>query len=828
MRDLWHEIRLALRGLVRAPGFAITAVLTMAAALGGAVVVFAMADAVLLRPLPYRDPATVVSVTLVTRDTDRYPLSVPDFLEYRRETRSLSDLAAGAGMGANLSGSGDAERLQGMRVSGNLFTLLGVTAESGRTLLPEDDRANAKVVVLTHGLVARRFAGDAAIVGRAIVLNGEPYEVVGILPASFRFMSQTAEFAVPLAAEHDPVRENRRAMSSLRGVGRLAPGVTPEMATAEMSATAARLAKEYPDANATKLAVRVAPYQDDLTAAARPALLVLAGAVGCVLLIACANLAGLMLVRAAGRGRELAVRAALGATRGRLARLILIECGCLAAAGVALGLLLALWATQGLALLAPRVLPRAHEIALDGRAVAFAGFAAVVATLLIGLWPAVLAARTGLGEALAPGEASRRAAARSRGTASDLLAGGRTSRRRVRRLLVVGEVALAMILLAGAGLLLRSFAQLLAIDPGFDPEGVVIARLSLPKARYAKPEEMNIFHDRLRPLLQALPGVETAGFISISPMSGTLGSADFWDADHPPADPNAVEAAHYRVVGPGCFEALGMRLVRGRGFEPTDDARAPLVVIVNRTLAERTFHDRDPIGRSIMMDDQPQGARRLTIVGLVEDVRHESPDVPPVPDVHVPIAQVNGNVAAFLANNQYWALDAGGNPADLARAVRAAVQSLDPEIAASDVRPLEDYVGDAVGTRRLSLRLTALFAAAALLLSAMGLYGLVAYSVGQRTREIGIRMALGARAVDVERQIAGEGVRLAGAGLLAGLAGALLLGRLVRGLLFGIPPHDPATFLLVALLLGGVTLAAAWLPSRRAGRVDPAIALRAE
>jgi putative ABC transport system permease protein len=821
MRDLIHEIRLVLRALRRAPGFTVAAVLTMAAALGGAIVVFAMADAVLLRPLPFRDAATVVSVALVTRDTDRYPLSVPDYLEYRRETRSLVDLAAGGGLGASLTGSGDAERLQGMRVSGNLFTLLGVSAEHGRTLLPDDDRANAKVVVLTHGLVARRFASDPSIVGRSITLNGEPYEVVGILPEKFRFMTQAAEFAVPLAAEHDPMRDDRRAMGTLRTVGRLAPGATPGTATLEMSALAARLSAQYPDANATKLSVRVAPYQGEVTAAARPALLVLAGAMGCVLLIACANLAGLLLVRASGRRREMAVRAALGATRGRLARLILLESACLAAGGVTLGILLATWATQSLSLLGPRVLPRAHEIALDGRALLFAAGVAALSALLIGAWPAILASRTGLQEA--DGAAVARAP-----RAADLGPGGRSTRRRARGLLVVVEVALAMILLAGAGLFIRSFGRLLAVDPGFDSDGVLIARLALPKSRYAAPETMIAFHDRLRPLLLALPGVTAAGFISISPMSGPLGSADYWDADHPPADLHAVGAAQYRVIGPGCFAAFGMRLLRGRDFEPTDDARAPGVVIVNRTLAEHTFGDADPIGRSIMIDDSPEGPRRLLIVGLVEDVRHESPDAPPVPDVHVPIAQVNANISPWLANNQFWALRATGNPALLARAARAAVASVDPEVAASDIRPLDDYLADSIGTFRLSLRLITLFATASLALAAMGLYGLIAYSVGQRTREIGIRMALGARAADVERQIVGEGVRLAGAGLLAGLAGALLLGRMVRGLLFGIPPHDPATFTLVALLLGGVILAASWLPSRRAGRVNPAIALRAE
>jgi putative ABC transport system permease protein len=339
---------------------------------------------------------------------------------------------------------------------------------------------------------------------------------------------------------------------------------------------------------------------------------------------------------------------------------------------------------------------------------------------------------------------------------------------------------------------------------------------------------MNAFHDRLRPLLLALPGVTAAGFISISPMSGPLGSADYWDPEHPPADPHAVDAAHYRVVGPGCFAALGMRLLRGRDFAPTDDARAPMVGIVNRTLAERTFPGADAVGRSLMIDDTPEGPRRLEIVGVVEDVRHEALDTPPVPDVHIPIAQVNANISPWLANNQFWALRAGGNPATLARETRAAVQSIDPEVAASDIKPLDDYLADAVGTFRLSLRLIAVFAAASLLLAAMGLYGLIAYSVGQRTREIGIRMALGARAADVEREIVGEGVRLAGAGLGAGLAGALALGRMVRGLLFEVPPHDPATFALVALLLGGVSLAASWVPSRRAGRVNPAIALRSE
>jgi predicted permease len=818
MTDLLKEIRLAARTLWRVPGFTIAAVLTLAAGIGANALVFMVVDAVLVRALPFRDAGRIVYVSLVTRDTPKYPLSIPDLIEYQRETRSLADMAGVAGANVSLTGSGDAERIQGVRASGNLFSMLGVEAVLGRTLLPDDDHAKAAVVVLTDGLWRRRFGGDRGVLGRSIVLNGDAYEVVGVLPPRFRFMAQSAEFAIPLAAEHDPARADRQAMNMLRVAARLAPGATAEQAAAEMTAMARRLQKQYPDSNATKQGVSVTPYRDEIVGEVRPVLVMLFGAVACVFLIGCANLAGLTLVRAAGRSREMAVRAALGATRWQLTRQILIEALLLSCVGGALGFVMTFASVPFLSSLKPRLLPRAHEIGVDLRVLAFAAVAAVLAGLLVGLWPALRASRLALAGAIHG----------SAGAAGEAAVLGRTARSRARRLLVAAEVALSMLLLAGAGLFLRSLDRLLSVDTGFDSRNVLIARLALPKGKYGNSEAMVQFHDRLHPMLAALPGVKSAGMISIAPMSGVLGSADFWDADHPPADPHAVEAAHYRVIGKGCIEALGMRLVRGRGFAPSDDARSPAVVIVNQRLVDLTFPGVDPIGRHLMVEDNLTGARRLEIVGVVADVRHESLDVSAVPDVHVPVAQIHPNLAPWVANNQFWALRTAGDPRPLARAVQVAVREIDPDVAASDIRTFDDYLDDATGTRRLSTRLIGAFALGALFLAAMGLYGLVAFSVGQRTREIGIRMALGARAADVQRLVVGEAVRLSVAGLLAGLAAALLLTRLMSGLLYQIPAHDPLTYAAVAALLALVTLMASWLPARQAGRVDPATALRSE
>jgi len=821
MGDLAPEIRQAVRSLRRAPGFTAAAIATLGFGLGASVLVWGTLHAVLFRSLPFRDPGAIAAIFLITPDNGRFPLSIPDLLDYQAESKSFEGMVGVAGQSLNLTGQGDAERLQGVRATGNFFDLLGVRAQIGRTLRPEDDLSGARLAVLGDGLWRRRFGADPAVVGRTLLLNGEPHEVVGVLPRRFRFPGGSAELAVPLAAGRDPVRQDRRAVGILRTIGRLRPGVTLAAARAEMNAIAARLRESYPDANATKIGVNVTPYLEEITGAVRPSLFLLGGAVLCVLLIGCVNLSGLALVRASGRSRELAIRMALGATRGRLARLVLIEALLLAAAGGLAGGVAALWGMQALGALPPRVLPRAHEVGPGAFTFLFGVGLAIAAGLLSGALPAFLAGRTepiaGLkGESARPGPSRL---ARWLAIAPLL---------RSRRLLVGVEVALAMLLLAGTGLLLRSFVRLNDVDPGFEQRQVLVARLALPKGRYARPEPMVRFHDELLDRLRLLPGVEAAGMISIAPMSGPLGSADVRREDRPPADPNAGMAAHYRVVSPGYFATMRIPLLAGRDFEASDRVSAPAVGIVNATLARLLFPGEDPIGRTLVVDDAPAGPRRVTIVGVVRDVRHEGLDVPPIPDLHLPAAQVIPDVVQWLANNQFWSIRTAGDPAGLARAVKETVRGLDPDVSTSGLKTQKAIVDEAAGTERLSLCLVMAFAGAALLLAAMGIYGLVAFSVSQRRREIGIRIALGARGRDVERLVAGEGVRLAGAGLLAGGIAALPLCRLLAGFLFGIAPHDPATFAAVATTLFGVALLAAWIPARSAARIPPNEALRAE
>jgi putative ABC transport system permease protein len=816
VRDVYGDLKHGIRGLLQSPGFTAAAVLILGVGIGANAAIFSMVNAVLLRDLPFRDPDRLVWVWIATKDRDRYPLSIPDFMDYRREARGLTDLAAVAGWPANLTGPEETERLQGARVGGNLFALLGATPALGRTLRPEDDREAARVVVLTHGLWQRRFGGDPAILGKALRLNGDSYAVVGVMPPRFFFPLAEAELAIPLAAEHDPWRLDRRSVNFLRVVARLRDGVTPAQAEAEMSGIARRLQKTYPASNATKAAINIRPYHEEVTGNYRLALWVILGAVGFVLLIGCANLAGLLLVRAASRRREMALRVALGATRGRLLRQLLTESLLLSSAGGVLGLVLSAWGLQALVALCPATLPRADTIGLDGRVLLFTLGVSALTGLLFGIGPAMRGSRVDPNRDLKDG----------RGPAGGAPDGG------ARDLLVAAEVALAMVLLAGAGLYVRSFARLQGIDPGFDAENVLVARLSLPRQKYARPEALAQFHDRLLPRLRTLPGIESVGVISILPLSTPIATADFWVADRP-VDPEQVQAAHYRMISPDYLRTLRIRLVRGRSLTERDDARRPPVVLVNETLAARYFPREDPVGRHLMIDDADAGPRAAEIVGVVADVRHQGLDAEPVLDVYVPHLQVHADTAVWLANNQFWVLRAAApgmalENAAFARAVRREVAAVDREVAASDIRPLEAYVADSIGLRRFNLRLVAIFAATALMLAAMGLYGLVAYSVGRRTREIGIRVALGARRGDILGLILGAGLRVLAIGMGAGLCGALALTRLLQGLLFGVRPHDPATFAAVAGVLGAVALLASWIPARRAARIDPARALRTE
>jgi putative ABC transport system permease protein len=805
MRDSLVEIRQAARGLARARGYTLSVVLILGLAVGANVTVYGVVHAVLERPLPFRDPERVVAMFLRVRDGDRYPLSVSELLRYRSESRTLADLAGMAGMSVNMTGDGEAERVSGLRAGGNLFALLGVGAEIGRTLLPSDDASGARVAVITDGLWRRRYGADPGVVGRTLRLNGESYELVGVLPPAFRFPSALAEVAVPLAAERDPMRQNLRAEGTLRCVGRLRPGVTIAEAEAELGRLVPRLNEESGDRTGSKLGVHLAPYLDDMIGGVRRWLWALEAA-----------LAGLSWLRAAGRSRELAVRSALGATASRLTRGSLVESPWLGAAAGVVGGFAAWWGLLGLAGLAPRTLPRAHEIVFDLPVALFGVVLALGGGLLAAAWPALLASRVRLIPALKEGGAPTSGS------------GGR-ARTRTRRALVAAEIALAMLLLAGAALFLRSFVRLVGVDPGYDTHGVLIARLALPRGRYGDPAVLVRFHDRLHDALRTLPGVESAALVSIAPMSGPLGSADVWRGDRSETDPGVVQTAQYRVISPDYLETVRTPLVRGRAFGGSDRADAPPVAIVSRLLADQIYaKSEDPIGRTLMVDDRPAGARPVTVVGVAADVRHEALDAPPVPDIYLPIAQLIPEGTAWLANNQFWAVRAHGRPETLARAIQESVRTLDADVAAGNIRPFDAYLEDSVSLPLLVLRLVGLFAAAALVLSATGLYGLVSYSVGQRTREIGVRMALGAGRSDVRRLVLSEAVSLALCGVAAGTVLTLALTRLVEGLLFGVAPGDPLALALAAASLLSAALAASWLPARSAMRISPLLALRSE
>jgi putative ABC transport system permease protein len=785
----------------------------LALGIGVNTVIFSMVSAVILKPLPFEEPDRLHWVWSVRPDIDRYPFSLPDFMDYKDQNRTLESLSAFARWSGNLTGAGTPERLQGMRVSADLFRTLGVTAAFGRTLVPEDDRPDAAaVVVLGHGLWQRLFGGDRGLVGRTLALDGKAYTVVGILPRDFIFPIPEAELAIPLSPETDPWRHVRSSINFLRTIGRLKPGVTREQAQAELTGVARHLLEQYPVEDARKVAVRLVPLEEEIVGRVRPALWMLLAAVSLLLLIACGNLANLMLARAASRHQEFAVRVALGATPARLFRLMLTESVVLSVGGGLLGLLLSSWSLRFLVAMAPADLPRAAGIGIDTGVLGFTLGLSILTSLLVGLVPALQATRPNTGPGLKGG---------GRGGTSGPAQG------RARALLVVSEVALCLVLLTGAGLFLRSFARLQAVDPGFDPDKVLAVRLSLPRNRYKDVETVVRFYDRLRPRVESLPGVRALGVVSTLPLSKTRGSVDF-TIDGRPVPPENVPSAQYRLVSPGYFGALRVPLLEGREFADGDRASAPGVAIVNRTLAARYWPDGSALGGRLKIDDTDIGGRVVEVVGVVGDVKHFELDSEPTSDIYIPYMQVRQDNLVWLAGNQYWLLRTAGDPLALATAVRRAIQTEDGDVAASSIATLDQVIAAALAPRRFNFLLLAIFSGAGLLLAATGLYAVVAYTVTQRWREIGIRMALGAGRRDALGLVLGQAMRLVSCGVGIGLLVAWLLARLVSGLLFGVSPTDPWTFVAVPLVLALVALLATWLPALRATRVDPVYALRLE
>ncbi|WP_224367792.1 ABC transporter permease [Hyalangium versicolor] len=817
MRDFIQELRHALRTLARQPAFTAVAVLTLALGIAANTAIFSVVDAVLLSPLPYPQADRLVMAWSNWPNTPRNSVAPANYLDWREQNDVFEGLTAFQLLELNHSGEGTPERLRGASVSANFFQVLGVTARLGTTFQPSPDGSvPQQVVVLSHGLWQRHFGGDEHIIGRSVRLNDRSYEVIGVMPEGFsipiitptRILSVLPqELWVPapikdvpqLGPNADEDRSGWRDTNYLRVMGRLKPGVTLERAASAMSTIAERLAREYPQSNKDS-GITLVPLREQLVGNVQVVLWVLLGAVGLVLAIACANVANLFLARASARRQEFAVRVALGAQRGRLMRQLLVESVLLSLGAGALGLLLALWGLDGLLALVPPELPRVGEIHLDGRVLAFTLCVSLGTGVLFGLVPALHFAAPDLSGVLRQSAGGKLTAARNRS----------------RSVLVVGEVALAVVLLIGAGLLLRSLWRLQSVEPGFQADHVLTWKVALPAGKYPEQRQQAAFFEQLRERVASLPGVRSVGGISDLPLGGAdIGTSVFLEGD----GPDERRGAGHQVITPDYLRTLGIPLRAGRDVTATDTADAPQVMLVNETAARRFWPGRDPVGQRVQLGGQDQPWH--TVVGLVGDVRHRGPTEQARPEVYVPAAQKTFFFMSFVARTE-------GEPTALVPALRSAVGALDSELPIADVRPMEQVLMTATARPRFVSLLVALFAGLSLLLAGVGLYGVIAYMARQRTQEIGIRMALGARPTDVLRLVVGQGMRLSLSGVGLGLLGAWATTRAMGSLLFEVSATDPVTFGALALLVMGVTLLATWLPAHRATRVDPLVALRSE
>lgn len=810
---LHDEFRQAVRALRARPRFAAAIVAITALAIGANAAVFALVNAVLVSPLPFPEPSRLVEVSGRRASVDRDPISLPDYLDLRDRARTFDGLAATFQWSANVTG-GTAERLQGMRASANFFPVLGAGASLGRTLLPDDEHGSGRpVVVLSHGFWVRRFGGDPAAVGTTVVLNGDAYTIVGVMPAAFITPIRQADVIAPFPMDTDP-RRSARDVGFLRLIGRLRTGVTHAAATEDLESIVERLRAEYPSTNATHRGVVITEWHRALVAASRPLLVLLQTAVGLVLAVACANLANLYLVSTLRRERELAVRSALGASRSRLATEVFIESGLLAIAGCAGGMLLGRLARSALIVLAPGDLPAvAAGAAIDRRVFAAAVLAAVVVTVALAAVPVWRLTTGTLGAQLRDGS-------RSAGSAS-----GRTAR----RWLVGVEIALASALVTLAVLLSQSFARLQAVNPGFRADHLLTVRLSLPRGTYTGRADVVRFTDTLRARLLALPGVVGVAAANVVPLNGYRATADIWPADRP--EPPAAERpeAHYRMVSPSHLATFGVPLLEGRPIDARDLSASEPVVLVNETLARRFWMGRSPIGEYLLVRDTGDNtARRARIAGVVGNVKHFGLDAEFTPDVYVPIPQVPEGTVPWLMNNFYWGIRTAQEPESLREAVRREIQALDPDVPASLMRTMDEVMDAATAPRRLNLMLVRAFGLAALALAAAGIYAVTAFSVSTRTREIGIRAALGARPAQNVRVIVADAARPLSAGLLGGVLLAAAGAPALRSVLFEVDPVSPIAMAGVSALLLLVGLAAAFGAAQRLRSIDPIIALRAE
>jgi predicted permease len=819
MQTLWQDLRYSARMFSKNPGFTLIAVLTLGLGIGANTAIFSVVNGVLLRPLAYQEPERIVTLL----NNGRHPVSPANFLDLRASGQSFTHIAAAEAWGGTLAGNEQAEAISGLRMGEGMFDLLGEPPLLGRSLQNEDYQPGKdRVLVLSHKLWQRAFGGDAQIVGRQLTLSGESYTVVGVMQPQFQFppfWSTRAEMWTPLELS---ARATNRGANSLRVFARLKPGVTMTQAQAEVDAINQRLALAYPEAN-TGLKLRVDALNEKVVGNVRLALLVLTGAVGFVLLIACANVACLLLTRAATRNAETAVRVALGASRWRIVRQLLTESLVLALGGAAVGILLAVWGVDWLTtMLAGNAssfdvrLPRVSEIKIDATALAFTIAVSMLTSVIFGLVPALAASKPDLNQILKEG---------GRG------AGG--GRRRLRETLIVVELALALVMLIGAGLLMNSFLKLQAVDAGFNPRQLLTMTVSLAGASQYVGPTREAFYQQLEERLRALPGVESVSAINHLPLAGDLWGRQLTIEGRPLPQPGQGIEVAFRVSRPDYLRTMGIGLRAGRDFTDRDTADAPGVIIINETLARRHWPSENPIGKRVTLDDPRDNTRApqwLTVVGVAQDVKQLSWTDAPSPEIYVPFQQSGGFYSGTARHSSAMTLVVRTSvaPQILAAAAQETIRLLDRSLPISNVTTMEQVIADAVWQPRFNLQLIGLFAGIALLLAAVGLYGVMSYSVAQRAREVGLRMALGAQASDVVKLVVGQGMKLALLGMASGLIASLALTRLMTTLLFGVSATDFTTYAVITLLLTMVALFACWIPARRATKVDPMIALRYE
>ncbi|MGH9683808.1 MAG: ABC transporter permease [Candidatus Acidiferrales bacterium] len=814
MGTFWQDIKYGFRMLLKNPGFTAIAVLTLALGIGANTALFSVVNGVLLNPLPYTQPNQLVKIYSKTTQWDEASISYPNFLDWLHDNRSFTSMAAFRGDDFNLTGSGEPERLRGFMISASLFDILGVHPVLGRTFRPEEDQVGAgPVVMISGGLWKRKFGSARDVIGKTMTLNGADYTIVGVLPASFRIAGREArDVYVPIGQWNDPTFRDRRIGMGSQAIGRLKPGITLGQARADMAGITKNLAAAFPEADANS-GVTIVPFKKDVVGDVEPYLFVLLGAVAFVLLIACANVANLLLARATGRAREFAVRTALGASQMRVIRQLLTESILLSVGGGALGLLLAWRGTRAIIAILPDALPRSDEIGIDGRVLFFTLGVSLLAGVIFGLAPAFKTWRTNLQETLKEG---------GRGSSG--------SRHRTQNIFVVVEMAMALILLVGAGLMIRSLAALWSVNPGFDPRNVLTLSVSLPPSLGANPATIRAALRELDDRIKAIPGIEastiTAGSLPMTDDS----ELPFWHEGQPkPATDTDMDWSLFYLVEPGQLNVMRTPLQRGRFLTAQDDEHSPPVIVIDETFARKFFPNEDPIGKRVnlgLLGLEPE------IVGIVGHIKQWGlgTDGPKAIEAqfYLPIMQVPDQFLPLFAHGVGVLLRSKGSPLSVVGSVRLAIEKMNSQQVVYDVQTMDSIIADSIAARKFSMILLAVFAALALVLASIGIYGVISYLVGQRVHEIGLRMALGAQPGDVLRLIVGEGAKLALIGVGIGLATALALTRLMTKMLFGVSAYDPLTFAGVAILLVLVALVACYIPARRAMRVDPMVALRYE